>query len=63
MGFFGISKQRMIITYLLTLSIIFLIIIIEKMSDPWRGIIDAGVFVGLSWGLLSFWFFSFKSLK
>ena len=63
MGFFGISKQRMIITYLLTLSIIFLIIIIEKMSDPWRGIIDAGVLVGLSWGLLSFWFFSFKSLK
>ena len=47
----------MIITYLLTLFIIFLIIIIEKMSDPWRGIIDAGVFVGLSWGLLSFWFF------
>ena len=63
MGFFGISKKRMKITYLLTFSIILLIILIEKMSDPWRGIIDAGVFVGLSWGLLSFWFFSYKSLK
>ena len=43
------------ITYILTITIIFLIII-ERISEPWRGIIDTGVLVGLSWGLLSFWF-------
>tara|TARA_B100000963_G_C22272954_1_gene513592 strand:- start:35 stop:511 length:477 start_codon:yes stop_codon:yes gene_type:complete len=62
MGFFGISKKRMKITYILTITIIFLIIIIERISEPWRGIIDTGVLVGLSWGLLSFWFFCLKPI-
>ena len=62
MGFFGISKKRMKITYILTITIIFLIIIIERISEPWRGIIDTGVLVGLSWGLLSFWFFCLKPM-
>ena len=50
------------ITYILTITIIFLIIIIERISEPWRGIIDTGVLVGLSWGLLSFWFFCLKPI-
>ena len=62
MGFFGISKKRMKITYILTITIIFLIIIIERISEPWRGIIDTGVLVGLCWGLLSFWFFCLKPI-
>ncbi|EPJ47413.1 MAG: hypothetical protein OFPII_13000 [Osedax symbiont Rs1] len=28
---------------------------------PWRGILDVGVVVGLSWGLLSVTFYSIKA--
>ena len=54
MGFFAARRRRLITTYTLTVAIVCLIIIIHYwVEQPWRGIIDAGVVVGLSWGILS----------
>ena len=38
---------------LLTVMIIVLVMIVSKFSQPWRGIVDAGVVIGLLWGLAS----------
>lgn len=60
MGFFHATKKRKIVTWCLTLGIIGLILLVRQLPQPWRGIIDAGVVLGLTWGLLSFWFYLVK---
>ena len=62
MGFFDSSTKRKILSYGLTGIIIVLIILVSKLPQPWRGIVDAGVLLGLSWGIISFWIFTFRLL-
>ncbi len=49
------SKQKVIIG--LSSGIIVLIILVHYVSQPWRGIIDVGVVVGLTWGVVSLFIF------
>lgn len=51
MSYFDATRRRRISSWLLTLMIIGLILVVQQMPQPWRGIIDAGVCVGLLWGL------------
>ena len=53
MHYFDSSKRQMITTYSLTVAIVILIIIFHQLPQPWRGLLDAGVVVGLSWGIVS----------
>jgi uncharacterized membrane protein HdeD (DUF308 family) len=53
MGFFHGSRARLARSWLLTLGIVALVLGIRAMPQPWRGLIDAGVVVGLSWGSVS----------
>ncbi|MEM0897300.1 MAG: hypothetical protein AAGJ79_10470 [Verrucomicrobiota bacterium] len=53
MGFFHADRRTKIVAYALTIGIIILILLIRFLPQPWRGIIDAGVVVGLSWGIIS----------
>lgn len=53
MGYFHIAKKRLISTYSLTVGIIALIVVFQHIPQPWRGILDAGVLFGLSWGVVS----------
>ena len=57
MGYFHATKKRKIISITLTIAIILLILGVRLLPQPWRGIIDAGVVVGLIWGLLSMFVF------
>ncbi len=52
MGYFYIVRRRQIATIVLTIVIIGFIVIIRMLDQPWRGIFDVGVVVGLSWGLV-----------
>jgi hypothetical protein len=52
-GYFHTSKRRKIVVYSLTAGIMILVLLIRLLDQPWRGIVDAGVVVGLSWGLIS----------
>ncbi|MEM6292482.1 MAG: hypothetical protein AAGA54_14500, partial [Myxococcota bacterium] len=50
---FGASKRGMWTSRIMLSGIFCLIVIVKQLDQPWRGIIDAGVVVGLSMGLLS----------
>ncbi len=62
MGYFHATKRRKITSISLTLGIILLIVLVRFIAQPWRGIIDAGVVVGLVWGIVSLSFFSYRAL-
>ncbi|CAA0079867.1 Uncharacterised protein [BD1-7 clade bacterium] len=53
MGYFGTTRRRQISVIVLTLALMALISVVRTLPQPWRGIIDAGVVVGLTWGLIS----------
>ena len=62
MGYFHATKKTQITAIVLTLGIILLITLVSFCPQPWRGIIDFGVVLGLSWGLISFLIFTLKAL-
>lgn len=62
MGYFFATRKRLIIAYTMPLAIVLLVIIFHQISQPWRGILDAGVVVGLSWGIASLIWFAFEAL-
>ena len=53
MGFFHATKRRRMISISLTVGIILLILLVRMVPQPWRGIIDAAVVIGLLWGVVS----------
>lgn len=61
MGYFHATRRRQITSLSLTFGIIILIILVRFLPQPWRGIVDAGVVVGLAWGLLSLLIFSVQA--
>lgn len=63
MGFFHATRRRLIATYVLFFGVLVLILLIRLLPQPWRGILDFGVVVGLSWGILSILAFALKALR
>lgn len=57
MGYFHATRRRKIVSFSLTTMIILLILAVRLLPQPWRGIIDAGVLVGLGIGILSIVYF------
>ena len=51
----------MIVSYSLTIFIVVLIVLVHKLDQPWRGVLDAGVVVGLSWGIISFFYYVLRA--
>lgn len=62
MGYFHATRRRTITSIALTSGIVVLIILVHFVEQPWRGIIDAGVVVGLAWGIVSLAVFSVQAL-
>jgi len=52
-GYFGASRGVLIGAWVGTTGIVLLILLVHRLDQPWRGILDAGVVAGLSWGLIS----------
>ena len=61
MGYFHIQRRRQVFIFALTAMIVLFVILLPYIAQPWRGIIDAGVVVGLIWGLASIWIFAFRA--
>ena len=43
--------------------IVAFVLVIPYLAQPWRGIVDAGVVVGLLWGLITIVVFAFQPLR
>ncbi len=54
-GYFAATRRTLMTIWGGTLAIIGLVLLVHQMSQPWRGILDAGVVVGLTWGQISLW--------
>lgn len=63
MGFFHATKKRLIVTWSLSFGIVGLIILVGRVPQPWRGILDLGVVVALAWGLVAMWVFALRAMK
>jgi hypothetical protein len=50
MGLIHATRRRMIASWLLVAIIVTLVVLVGLLDQPWRGAVDAGVVVGLSWG-------------
>jgi len=53
MGFFHGTARRLHVTWGLTLMIVALVALLRVTPQPWRGLVDLGVVVGLSWGAVA----------
>ena len=63
MGFFHTTRRRQITSISVTAGIIVLVLLVRLLDQPWRGIVDAGVVVGLVWGLASLVLFGIQALS
>jgi hypothetical protein len=52
-GYFGSNQRRQITSLVVTLTIMLVIMVVSRFPQPWRGIVDAGVMIGLVWGMIS----------
>jgi hypothetical protein len=50
-GYFHVRRRRQIVVWSLTATIAALIVGVHYVGQPWRGLIDASVVVGLLWGI------------
>jgi hypothetical protein len=52
-GYFQATRRAMLVAWVGTIGIAILVLLIYQLDQPWRGIIDAGVVVGLTWGVIA----------
>ncbi len=53
MGFFHANRRTRITAYALSSGIVVLVLLVRLLEQPWRGIVAAGVVLGLTWGIVS----------
>lgn len=51
-GLFFATRKRLIISWCLVFGIIGIVQLVRLLEQPWRGIVDAGVVVGLGYGCI-----------
>jgi len=58
MCLFHATRKRLIVSWSVLSGVVLLVIGVRHLDQPWRGIIDGGVVVGLAWGLITMlWYF------
>ena len=62
MGYFHATRKTRIVSICLTLGIVLLVVLVSLAPQPWRGIIDFGVVLGLAWGIISLLIFTVQAL-
>jgi hypothetical protein len=53
MGFFHATPKRRRSSWILFLAVIAAVVLVKRLPYPYRSILDAGVCMGLSWGMCS----------
>lgn len=63
MGYIYATRKRQLLSFAITLMIICFVMIARILPQPWRGILDAGVVVGLGIGIISILYFLLLASK
>ncbi len=63
MALFNATPKRLVVSWGLVVFIVALVIGVCYLEQPWRGIVDAGVIVGLTWGAVSIVVFAAKAAR
>lgn len=63
MSLYHSTKRQLIVSWVLIVVITAVVIAVKMLPQPWRGIIDGGVVIGLGWGVLSLIYFWARGLK
>lgn len=63
MGLVHASRRRLIVSWSILAMIVALIVGVRMLAQPWRGLVDAGVVVGLGWGIVAIVFYTVRALK
>lgn len=59
MGLFHATRRRLIVSWGVLIGVIALVIAVKGVEQPWRGIVDLGVVIGLLAGTMSvLWYFA-----
>lgn len=53
MGLFFASRKRLMLSWGLVIGVTGLVMLVRALAQPWRGIVDAGVVLGLSYGTVA----------
>lgn len=53
MGLVHATRRRLAISWTFVLAIVAVVVGVRHVPQPWRGIIDTGVVVGLVWGIVA----------
>lgn len=53
MGLFFASRRRLIASWSIVIGVSALVALVRGLEQPWRGIVDAGVVIGLAYGTAS----------
>jgi hypothetical protein len=61
MAYFHAPRRRRITSISVTMGIVVLVLLVRMLDQPWRGIIDGGVVIGLVWGLVSLLLFAYRA--
>lgn len=57
MGYIYATRRRKLLSYGLSLMIVSFVLVARMLPQPWRGIVDAGVVIGLAIGIGSIMYF------
>lgn len=63
MGLVHATRRRLIVSWSITIGIVGIVILVRRLDQPWRGIVDAGVVVGLAWGVASIVYYVARSVR
>jgi hypothetical protein len=63
MGLIHGTRRRLIGSWALVTGIVALILLVRLLEQPWRGAVDAGVVVGLSWGTVATFVMMVQALR
>lgn len=53
MSFFHATRRGLTAAWVVTLLVLAAVLVVRQLPQPWRGIVDGGVVVGLSWGIIA----------
>jgi hypothetical protein len=62
MSLFGASRRGVLVARSIVVGVVILVVLVRMLDQPWRGIIDAGVVVGLGLGALSIVYFAVRAI-